>query len=97
MWRGLARSLTPWLVVAGLCWGEHVRADDYPAAVEAYARGDHEHAFALFQELADAGDARAQNMLAQLLANGIGTQQDRSAALYWYRQAAQGRVDRSSV
>lgn len=87
---GLARLLKAWLVVAALGWGGHVLAADYPSAAEAYAKGDHEHAFALFQELADAGDARAQNMLAHLLANGIGTPQDRRAAFHWYRQAAEG-------
>ena len=88
--RGLARPLAPLLAVGALCWGGYVCAADFPAAVEAYAKGDYERAFALFQELADAGDARAQYRLAQLLANGTGTPRDGSAALHWYRQAAQG-------
>lgn len=71
-----------------------VWAADFAAGVEAYAKGDHERALALWRPLAREGDPRAQYRLAQMFADGVGVDQDEWAALNWYRKAAeQGSVE----
>lgn len=60
----------------------------------AFEEGDHETALAIWQPLAEAGDARAQNALGDMYLYGRGVPRDVDKAIGWYEQAAaQGHAD----
>jgi TPR repeat protein len=61
----------------------------FPDAVEAYDRGDYKTAYGIWKELADQGDAHAQNRLGTMYAEGKGVPQDFAEVLTWYRKAAE--------
>jgi uncharacterized protein len=58
-------------------------------ALRAYRRGDAATARRMFRELAEAGNARACALLAQLLSSGEGGAQDAPGAVAWYARAAE--------
>ncbi len=63
-------------------------------AMAAYQKGDYATAVALFQPLAEDGDASAQVALGVMFDNGQGVAQDYAEAVKWYRLAAeQGNAD----
>jgi len=64
-------------------------AADFAAAVAAYERGEFASAFEEFLDLAEEGNAKAQNNLALMYASGKGVEQDYGAAVRWYREAAE--------
>ena len=64
-------------------------ADDYKSGLEAYNNLDYEKALAIWQPLAEAGDADAQFGLGQMYGNGFGVMMDDAAALKWYGLAAE--------
>lgn len=55
----------------------------------AYKRNDYATALKEWQSLAEQGDARAQNGLGVLYANGLGVAKDYTQAVKWYRKAAE--------
>jgi len=61
----------------------------FPDAVEAYDRGDYKTAYGIWKELADQGDAHAQNSLGTMYAEGKGVPQDYAEAVKWYRKSAE--------
>lgn len=60
--------------------------------VKAYERGEYMVAFAIFEKLANEGDASAQNILGMMYDNGYGVSQDYQKAFYWYSKAADNGV-----
>ncbi|MEL7186112.1 MAG: tetratricopeptide repeat protein [Pseudomonadota bacterium] len=64
-------------------------ADDYDTGLEAFNTLDYEKALAIWQPLAEAGDANAQFGLGQMYGNGFGVMMDDAAALNWYGLAAE--------
>jgi hypothetical protein len=60
----------------------------YDEARAAWSSGDYTAALKELQPLADAGDARSQNLLGVLYDKGLGVPQDRKQAVYWYSKAA---------
>jgi uncharacterized protein len=70
-------------------WG-----DDFAKGFYAYSEGDYETALAVWQPLAEAGDAGSQFGMGLLNANGWGVPLDDAAALRWYESAAgQGHAE----
>ena len=59
-------------------------------AIKAYERGDYDEALDAFIDLANDGSNKAQHYLAQMYANGQGTETDYESALSWYLEAAHG-------
>ncbi len=62
---------------------------DFDAGVRAYNRGDYASAFREFRALAEQGDAKAQNNLGFMYANGKGVSEDDRLAIFWYHKAAE--------
>jgi TPR repeat protein len=68
-----------------------VFAQDITAGIEAYERRDYQAALAVWQPLAERGDADAQASIGLLYARGHGVSQDYGEAIKWFRlSAAQG-------
>ena len=63
-------------------------AQDFKVGLDAYDRNDFEAALAVWQPLAEQGDARAQFNLGVLYFNGQGVSYDPGEAVEWYRAAA---------
>ena len=63
-------------------------AADFDAGVKATERGDYATALRIFRQLADQGDANAQNNLGVMYKEGLGVAQDYAEAVRWYRKAA---------
>ena len=66
-----------------------VMAQDYDKAIAAYRAGDYAAAVQEWRPLAEQGEARAQNNLGVMYANGDGVLQDAAEAVRWYRMAAE--------
>ena len=62
---------------------------DVEAGLEAARRGDFPAALAKFRPLAEAGDPRAQALLANMYRRGFGVPVDDGQAFLWYRRAAE--------
>jgi TPR repeat protein len=82
----LWRFLTIAAVGLGMVTAAH--ADPYQDGIAAAYRGDYSGAFKLWQPLAAAGMAEAQNNVGSLYAGGLGVKQDPAAAVKWYQAAA---------
>ena len=66
------------------------------AGFEAFNEGDYETALAVWQPLAESGDADSQFGLGQLYGNGFGVNMDDALAIKWYSAAsAQGHAEAS--
>lgn len=61
---------------------------DFDTAAEAYRNKQYPAAFEAFSELAEAGDARAQTVLAMMYKYGESVPINLEAAFRWYREAA---------
>ena len=80
-----ALILLPFLVTAA-------RAD-FVSALRAYDNGDYDIALSEFHDLAVAGDADAQSILALMYLEGQAVEEDMATAINWYVQSAeQGHV-----
>ncbi len=62
--------------------------NDLHAAQKAVRLQQFEHAFSLYSALANAGNAEAQNQLANMLLRGLGTEKSEAAAILWLKKAA---------
>ena len=65
-----------------------VWADDSQKGLDAYNSMDYDTALALWQPLADSGDAGSQYGLGMMYGNGFGVSMDDALALKWYSLAA---------
>ena len=64
-------------------------SDDSQKGFDAYNSADYETALAVWQPLAEAGDAGSQFGLGQMYGNGFGVMMDDALAIKWYGQAAE--------
>lgn len=81
----------PALLVSVSLLAAPVFAQDIAAGIEAYERRDYETALAVWEPLAERGDADAQASIGLLYARGHGVSQDYGEAIEWFRlSAAQG-------
>ncbi len=84
------RGLIPALLVAVLSLNPvRLAAADLDSALAAYNRGDYELAVREWTELAENGDAVAQNDLGWMYEYGLGVAQDYKTAAEWYRKSAE--------
>ena len=74
-----------WLMISG----GQAQAIDFETASTAYRSKDYPLAFEHFSELAAAGDAKAQTVIAIMHTYGEGIQVNPGRAFYWYQQAAE--------
>ena len=81
------RSLLIAILIAW-CGATPTAAGPFEDAASAYIAGDHAKAAQLFRPLAEQSDARAQNNLGSMYANGDGVPRDYSEAVKWFRLAA---------
>lgn len=94
--RRLAVLAAGLLLIGGLlCAATDVRAQaretetSFDRAVAAYDAGDYRAAYALWLDLARAGDPAAQRNVAHLFRHGLGVEQSFTEAANWYRRAAE--------
>jgi TPR repeat protein len=62
---------------------------DYQDAVQAYANGRYDEAYAEFKRLAGEGDAKSAYYVGLFHHNGFGVAKDDAEAAKWFRQAAE--------
>jgi len=72
------------LALATVVWG-----GDSQKGLDAYNSMDYETALAVWQPLAESGDAGSQYGLGMMYGNGFGVAMDDALALKWYGQAAE--------
>ncbi len=65
-------------------WGE-----DSQKGLDAYSSGDYETSLAVWQPLAESGDADSQYGLGMMYGNGFGVMMDDALAIKWYGMAAE--------
>ena len=71
-----------------------MKSTAFDMAMAAYRQNDMEGAFRQFMSLAEAQDADAMNMAANMFENGQGTYKDPGRAVYWWKKAVElGNVD----
>ena len=90
-------SLRPVLVVVFLAAAGVADAAPFEDGQAAYDRHDYATALQDWQPLADPGDAKAQNKLGNMFADGQGVAQDFAEALKWYRLAADQRLANAQI
>ena len=56
--------------------------------VKAYMKGDHARALPILQHYADAGELKAQQLLARMYYSGHGVEKDQDRYLFWLERAA---------
>jgi uncharacterized protein len=81
----MPRSLL--FAILALCLALPAKAD-FNAGYKAYASGDYARALAELRPLAVQGDAKAQRLLGEIYADGLGVEQDYKQAALWYRRSA---------
>ena len=74
-------------LLSGVLMAESVNGLDQ--AKEAFAKQDYEKAFAIYSELAEKGDMKAQYFCAGMHEFAQGVAQDDAKALHWYEKAAE--------
>lgn len=84
IWRVLAVLLA--LLPAA---GGGALADPVEDGIAAARRGDHAAAWRLLRPLAEAGDAKAQNVVGYMYDHGLGTAQNPTEAMKWFSKAAE--------
>lgn len=84
----MKRAIAPLVLLIGLAPGGIASAGPLEDADAANRRGDYATAVPLYRSLAEQGDARAQNSLGDMYANGRGVAKDDAEAVQWIRKAA---------
>lgn len=79
--------LTIWLA-ATLALAPQLRAEGFADGLGAYDAGDYATAFAVWSELATAGDADAEAAIGGLYLQGLGVEESAAQAAAWYQRAA---------
>jgi TPR repeat protein len=79
-------AVAPLILAVGIAGS--VAAGPFDDADAAYKRGDYATALRLFRPPADRGNAYAQASLGMMYETGHGVPQDYTAAVSWYRKAA---------
>lgn len=69
---------------------------DYRSGIEALNRGDHVHALAELESLAQSGDSRAQWALGYMYRRGLGVPKDGTKAEAWRRRAVEGTLGKAA-
>ena len=77
------------LVILGLLLAASVSAGNSKDGLHAYDSADYDTALAIWQPLAEAGDAESQYGLGMMYGNGFGVMMDDALALKWYGLAAE--------
>jgi len=77
------------LVIVLIMFASPSWSDDSQKGFDAYNSADYETALAVWQPLAEAGDAGSQFGLGQMYGNGFGVMMDDALAIKWYGQAAE--------
>jgi hypothetical protein len=77
------------LPFVALLWSAVCFAGDLEDGLAAYKRGDYKTAVATWTIGANKGDAKAQNNLGLMYAQGLGVPQDNKEAVSWFRKAAE--------
>ncbi|WP_420535067.1 tetratricopeptide repeat protein, partial [Actinobacillus porcinus] len=72
--------------IAGNVYAE-TAAEKFDRAVQYAKQQNYQVAFPMFKELAEQGDAGAQNNLGIMYENGYGVNQDYHQAVKWYQKA----------
>ena len=71
-----------------------MKSTAFDMAMVAYRQNDMESAFRQFLSLAEAQDADAMNMVANMFERGQGTYRDPGRAVFWWKKAVElGNVD----
>lgn len=84
-------SIKTMMIVIGLALtllAQPVVAEQLEDGTAAFAYGNYTKALKLVQPLAERGDAKAQNLIGLMYANGKGVPRDFAEAVKWYRKAA---------
>ena len=61
----------------------------FQEGLTAFQTGDYEKAFQLLEPIAEAGNAEAQCIIANMYQLGMGRNRDISQAVYWYEKSSQ--------
>jgi len=77
------------LAILGLLLAASVSAGNSMDGLHAYDSADYDTALAIWQPLAEAGDAESQYGLGMMYGNGFGVMMDDALALKWYGLAAE--------
>ena len=77
------------LVIAGLILAVSAWAGDSQKGLDAYNSTDYDTALAVWQPLAESGDASSQYGLGMMYGNGFGVAMDDALAIKWYGMAAE--------
>jgi len=89
--KSLTRSLLLALALTTGAWVP-VQAQTFVQSAAAYERKEYRTAFAGYKKLAAQGDARAQNNLGRMYADGQGVPKNDQQAVVWFRKAAEQGV-----
>ena len=84
----MRKAISSLVMALVLCWSGAVYAGDFQSGLDAYTAGDYATALREWRDLAEQGDARAQNNLGNMYDMGKGVTQDYAEALKWRRLAA---------
>ena len=76
------------VVLLSILIGGATRAEEYWEGYDALDRGDYRAALKIYHRLAENGEPRSQDDLADMYYIGLGTDQDFAKAVKWFRRAA---------
>lgn len=84
------RTAIPWLAsgLTAVCFVFNVQATTLEEARQRIGEGQYEQAFAIYDSLAKAGDAKAQFNLGLMYQSGDGVNANLEQAVYWFGEAA---------
>lgn len=85
--KALVRSCAAGLLAAAVALPSHAQ-NAFQRGLDAYLSGEYDEALALWQPVAESGNAVAAFNIGVLYARGLGVQADPVQALRWYRQSA---------
>lgn len=77
------------LAICGLLLAASASSDESQKGLDAYNSTDYETALAIWQPLAESGDAESQYGLGMMYGNGFGVEMNDELAIKWYSMAAE--------